>query len=105
MLTALRFFIVCGVLAAVAFVASQGDGAVAAGEPSCAVFPGDNPWNTDISSYPVHPQSDAFVNSVGRTDHLHPDFGTVWNGAPIGIPYVIVPGSQPKVPVASDDPD
>ena len=46
--------------------------------------------------------SDAYVNSIGRTDHLHPDFGTVWDGAPIGIPYVVVGGSQPKVPVTFD---
>ena len=31
---------------------------------------------------------------------LHPDFGTVWEGAPIGIPYVVVPGTQPKVPIS-----
>ena len=31
---------------------------------------------------------------------LHPDFGPVWEGVPIGIPYVVVPGTQKKVPVA-----
>lgn len=31
---------------------------------------------------------------------MHPDFGTVWEGAPIGQPYVIVSGNQPKVPVS-----
>ena len=102
MFTALPIVIAGGALSALALVAGPGDGALAAGEPSCAVFPANNPWNADISAYPVHPQSDAFVNSIGRTDHLHPDFGTVWNGAPIGIPYVIVPGSQPKVPVSFD---
>ena len=25
---------------------------------------------------------------------VHPDFGTVWEGAPIGIPYVVVPNVQ-----------
>ncbi|HEV8574263.1 MAG TPA: hypothetical protein VGR43_06085 [Dehalococcoidia bacterium] len=64
--------------------------------------PPNNPWNTDISNFTVHAQSDAFVDSIGRTDYLHPDFGTVWQGAPIGIPYVIVPGSQPMVPVTFD---
>ena len=29
---------------------------------------------------------------------MHADFGTVYNGAPNGIPYVVVPGSQPRVP-------
>ena len=65
----------------------------------CAVFPADNPWNTDISGYDVHPNSDAFIDSIGRNTNLHPDFGTVWNGAPIGIPYVVVAGSQPPVPI------
>jgi hypothetical protein len=50
----------------------------------------------------VHPQSDTFVNSIGRGDHMHPDFGTVWNGAPIGIPYTVVGAGQPKVPVSFD---
>jgi hypothetical protein len=86
------------VLASIVTTASARD-ASAAGEPGCAILPPDNPWNTDVSNFPLHPQSDAFVNSIGRTDHLHPDFGTVWNGAPIGIPYVIVPGSQPGVPI------
>ena len=36
---------------------------------------------------------------MGADKPLHPDFGTVWNAAPLGIPYVVVPGSQPKVTV------
>ena len=34
---------------------------------------------------------------------LHPDFGTVWEGARIGIPYIVVPGTQPKVPIHFTD--
>jgi hypothetical protein len=64
------------------------------------VFPPDNPWNADISGLPVHPRSDAYVNAIGRAENLHPDFGTVWEGAPNGIPYVIVSGEQPMVPVS-----
>jgi hypothetical protein len=63
----------------------------------CTVFPPDSPWNTDISGYPVHPNSDNYIDSIGRDTSLHPDFGTVWNGAPNGIPYVTVPPGQPKV--------
>lgn len=63
------------------------------------VFPADNPWNLDVSGEPVDPNSDALIASIGLDTGLHPDFGTVWNGAPIGIPYVVVSGSQPKVPV------
>ena len=62
-------------------------------------FPDDNPWNQDISREPVDPSSDALIASIGLDRGLHPDFGTVWNGAPNGIPYVVVPGSQAKVPV------
>jgi len=64
----------------------------------CTVFPADNPWNQDISDLSVHDNSDAFINSIGASTHLHPDFGTVWDGAPIGIPYVVVDG-QAKVPI------
>jgi hypothetical protein len=69
-------------------------------QPSCQVFPADNPWNTDISDLPVHPRSDAYIDAIARDENLHPDFGTVWEGAPNGIPYVIVSGNQPKVPVS-----
>jgi hypothetical protein len=64
------------------------------------VFPEDDPWNRDISKEPVDPNSDALIASIGKAKPLHPDFGTVYNGAPNGIPYVIVDGKQPKVPVA-----
>jgi hypothetical protein len=60
------------------------------------VFPTDNPWNTDISKSPVDPNSDALIASIGLEKRLHPDFGTVYQGAPSGIPYVVVPGDQPK---------
>jgi hypothetical protein len=64
-----------------------------------AVFPADNPWNQDISDLPVHPDSDAWIRSIGLDRGLHPDFGTVWNGEPNGIPYVVVPPDQPKLRV------
>src|SRR5438477_7440651 len=50
-------------------------------------FPDDNPWNTDISGRPVDPNSANLIASIGLNFGLHPDFGTVWNGAPNGIPY------------------
>ena len=65
----------------------------------CPVFPPDNPWNTDISKYPIHPNSINFINNIGAELPLHPDFGTIWQGTPNGIPYVVVKGDQPKVPV------
>lgn len=63
------------------------------------LFPPDDPWNTDISKEPVDPNSATLVASIGPDKSLHPDFGTIWNGAPWGIPYVLVPGNQPKVKV------
>jgi hypothetical protein len=70
-----------------------------AGVGGCPVFPSTNAWNTDISKYPVHPYSYKWVSSVGRTTRLHPDFGTFWEGAPIGIPYTTVTDQTPVVPV------
>ena len=61
---------------------------------SCAadnsIFPRDNVWNRDISSEPVDPNSDNLIKSIGLDKSLHPDFD---------IPYVVVSGTQPKVPV------
>lgn len=82
-----------------------GDGDDAAGDGegptigSCPVFPADNPWNQDVSGLPVHPDSDTFVDRIGRGEHVHPDFGTEWQGAPIGIPYVVVEPGQARVPI------
>lgn len=66
---------------------------------NCAVFPPDNPWNTDISKYPVHPNSENFIRSIGSDKPLHEDFGTTYQGVPSGIPYCVVHTGQPKVPV------
>ena len=63
------------------------------------IFPADNSWNEDVSAYPVHPNSANFINSIGANTGLHPDFGTVWEGAPIGIPFVVIDGDVPTVPV------
>jgi hypothetical protein len=64
------------------------------------LFPLDNPWNEDISNSPVDPNSANLIRSIGIDDRLHPDFGTVYNGAPNGIPYIVVAGSQPLVPIS-----
>jgi hypothetical protein len=62
-------------------------------------FPLDNPWNQDISNAPVDPNSANLIASIGANDQLHPDFGTFWRGVPNGIPYVVVAGTQPPVPI------
>ena len=78
-------------------------GGASSGGPTlagCTMFPADNPWNTDISEYPLHPDSESFIDSIGRNTNLHPDFGTEWEGAPIGIPFVTVDSSQPGVAIS-----
>ena len=64
------------------------------------IFPADNAWNTDISSAPIDSNSSMLIASCGATSSLHPDFGTVYAGAPNGIPYVVVHGNEPQVPVS-----
>jgi hypothetical protein len=59
------------------------------------VFPADNPWNTDISGEETDPNSDNIITGIGNNIHLHPDFGTVWDNAPIGIPYNMIGKNQP----------
>jgi hypothetical protein len=63
------------------------------------IFPDDNPWNTDISTYPIHENSDNFIKNIGGDFPIHPDFGTVWEGAPNGIPFRVVDGNQPMVKI------
>jgi hypothetical protein len=61
---------------------------------ACPIFPADNPWNTDISSAPLDPRSDAWVASIGTATAFHPDFGSAY-----GIPYTTADASTPLVPV------
>lgn len=65
----------------------------------CPVFPADHAWNVRVDDLPVHSDSDELIAAVGSGVGVHPDFGTIYQGAPIGIPFVVVPGSQPRVPV------
>ena len=63
------------------------------------LFPSDNWWNQDVSRAPLDAQSNAFIDFIGRTRQLHPDFGP----PPYGIPYVAVGSSQSRVPVTFVD--
>ncbi len=61
-------------------------------------FPAGNAWNIDVSAAAVDPNSDALLAGIGLTTGLHPDFGAgLYNGARIGIPYVVVAGTQARV--------
>lgn len=54
-----------------------------------------------MDQLPVSPSSSTWVNTIGPATGVHPDFGAdLWNGGPIGIPFVTVPGTQSKYPAA-----
>ncbi|HXD55224.1 MAG TPA: hypothetical protein VN618_10765 [Solirubrobacteraceae bacterium] len=67
-----------------------------AAEGGCPIFPADNPLNEEVAGLPASPNSQAYVESIGLSAHLHPDFG---NNPAYGIPYEVVGADQPKVPV------
>ena len=58
------------------------------------LFPADNWWNLDISSWPVDSNSANFISFInnGGTRRLHPDFGgNAGSGYAIyGMPYAVV---------------
>jgi hypothetical protein len=67
----------------------------------CPLFPIDNVWNRDISALSVDRNSANYIASIGASGHVHADFGAgLYGGGPIGIPYIVVPGNQPYVPVS-----
>lgn len=67
----------------------------------CSVFPPDHIWNARVDGLPLDPGSAAYVATIGAARTVHPDFGSgLWEGSPIGIPYTVVPGTQPLVPIS-----
>jgi hypothetical protein len=54
------------------------------------VFPPDNPWNTEVDTWPLHPKSKEMIASIGadRPMRYNPDMG-----------FVLVPPDQKKVDV------
>lgn len=66
------------------------------------MFPRDNVWNVAIDTLPVDANSAAYITTIGAAKPMHADFGTVYNGAPNGIPFVVVPGTQPRVAISFD---
>jgi hypothetical protein len=64
----------------------------------CPMFPKTNAWNQNVSALPVRSDSATLVRNIsspGKTN-LHPDFG---GAGAYGIPFKIVPATQPKVPI------
>ncbi|MGH9584482.1 MAG: hypothetical protein ACRD4O_16280, partial [Bryobacteraceae bacterium] len=67
----------------------------------CSVFPTNNVWNMPVDTLPVDQNSNAYINSIGSSTGMHPDFSSSGGG----IPYNVVPASQPEVPVSFSSPD
>lgn len=72
------------------------------GAAHCTIFPANNPWNERVDGLPVARNSARIISSIGRDEPVHPDFGTVYNGAPNGIPYAVVSNRTRRVPVSFD---
>jgi hypothetical protein len=63
------------------------------------IFPSDNLLNNNISEMPKDTRSDAIMALIGSPS-VHPDFGSgLWEGRPMGIPYILVCTSQSFIPV------
>ncbi len=59
----------------------------------CTILPSDNPWNQRVDGLPVAADSTTLIDSIGRAENAHADFGSgTWNGGPIGIPFKVVSG-------------
>ena len=66
---------------------------------SIAIFPSDNAWHQDISGVPVDPYSSQILGAYSGTG-VKADFGSgLYEGNIIGIPFVVVCNSQPKIAV------
>ena len=69
----------------------------------CPAFPADNYWHADVSALPRLANSDAYIASIGASAGLKADFGSgLWDGGPIGIPFIAVGAGQAKVAVNFD---
>jgi hypothetical protein len=59
------------------------------------MFPANNIWNARVDSLPTDPRSEVWIDSIGRDEGFHMDFGSgAWDGGPIGIPYNVIRGAS-----------
>lgn len=69
--------------------------------PACPLFPADNAFNQRVDRLPVAKNSVAVIARIGLNDPVHPDFGSgLYNGSPIGIPYMVVSKHTRRVPIS-----
>ena len=76
----------------------------------CPVLPWDHVFNTPIDGLPVHPNSAAYIATIGGATKLHLDLGQTTDQQSAefyGIPYNLIHGNSfawPTVTFASADP-
>ncbi|HTE29457.1 MAG TPA: hypothetical protein VK666_03725 [Chryseolinea sp.] len=82
-----------------------------ASEPACttaladaetiALFPDNHPINTPIATGKIDSRSDAIIDFIGEGNPgVKADFGSgLYEGSPIGIPFVVVCKDQPNVTI------
>src|SRR5258705_10577348 len=99
----MRTLAAASMLLIVSVAAGIASGHAVKGAPRCPVFPKNNPWNQRVDKLPLVSNSDAIVRSIGSGAGVHPDFGSgLYDGAPIGIPFVTVAHAQKKVRASFD---
>ena len=72
---------------------SGGGGGVAT-TGGCTIFPADNPWNLDISGYPLNANSATYLANMSPTTTFHPDWGTMTDA--YGFPFSSGTGATPQ---------
>ena len=60
----------------------------------CNIFPAGNPWNTDISGYPLNSNSATYLANMSPATGFHPDWGTVTDQ--YGMPFSTGTGATPQ---------
>jgi len=63
------------------------------------LLPAGHAFYVDVSALDVHPQSATYLASIGLSQTLHPNFGSTYNGQPLGYPYSVVSSGQATVPI------
>lgn len=98
---AIRRSAICFIAASLIAITAQAQVVKNGDVSQIQVFPPDNWWNIDISAAPIDPNSAAYINYIGLTRGLHPDFGGDAATAPqiYGMPFIVVGADQPRVPV------
>ena len=61
----------------------------------CRIFPPENPWNLDISGYPVHPNSSTYISNMSPGSSFHPDWGNLSTDG-YGMPFGSGSGATPQ---------